>query len=104
MTQSVYESSIEKLACKVKALNDPTGGTIEFAFISTSAEPAVQDWVAGAWSGSWDTVKKEVWALLPSIPASGSDKQLAAGTYYVWARVTVIGEASVQYVDQVVVE
>lgn len=106
MTESVYESSKERLAVTITTVDDPTAsGTIGFAFKTTEGdEPAALDYTSGIWSGSWDSVKKQATALTPTLPAAGAQVTLTAGTYYVWAKLTVGPEEIVHYIDQLVVE
>lgn len=66
---------------------DPSGGTVEAAFLTSSrGEPGAGDWKAA----SWDT------SLIGShvaecVVGPGGTVQLAKGRYYCWLRITIPG-------------
>ena len=50
-TVTIPSTSIEYYVAEIDSDNDPTGGSIEFAF-TTSIDDDGASWVAGAWYGS----------------------------------------------------
>lgn len=79
---------------------NPTSGTGQIAFISSAlAQPATGDWK----SASWDTNEIGEYVLEVAIGSAGAI-QLAAGTWYVWAQVTVSPADVVRQVGSIVVE
>lgn len=88
-TTSLPSISLEYVKTRIRLFQsgaevDPTGNTVEFAFISTDAdesEPEATDWVAG----SWETQDDRYYARVLVGP-SGTIT-LTDGTYHTWVRV-----------------
>lgn len=76
---------------------DPTDLVVEFAFLTTSAEPTGSDWKPGTWEDLGGAY------LARCLVGPGGDATLANGTYYVWVKVTDSTEIPVFNLGQVLV-
>ena len=85
---------VEVAATANGAAVDPTADTVQFAFLSSYAEPASGDWK----SGSWDSENGRYYAQCLVGP-SGT-VTLAKGPWFVWVKVTASPEAPVRQVGQ----
>lgn len=87
----------EKLEVTVAADADPTGLTVEFAMVLTTAEPEDADWNAGEWvSGSWSSTRQTAKAQTPTIGTSGTLVGAEGSSYGLWWRVTTASERPVR--------
>jgi hypothetical protein len=75
---------------------DPTADVVEFAFLTTSANPTAPDWVTGSWEDLGG-------AYLARCLVGPGAEVLAAGTYYVWLKVTDSPEAPVEPLGPVLI-
>jgi hypothetical protein len=79
---------------------NPTAATVEFAFLTSSANPAGGDWHAGA----WDTTL--IGTYVAGVLVGPGAVVLPTGTYYGWIRITdaSAGEVVVRQFDTLIVE
>lgn len=76
---------------------NPSSATVEWAFLSTTANPSEGDWVTGTWD--IDTASSRYQASIVLGP--GGDKELSAGSYHTWVRITLTDETPVKRVGMV---
>lgn len=72
---------------------DPTGDTVEFAFMTVGTDPTGSDWDAGAWETDATTNPDTYYARYEIA-------SLAVGSYDVWVRVTDSPEVPVRHVGE----
>lgn len=63
----IESATSEKLQVVITTVSDPTGGVVEFA-VGEGSDPT--GWVAGTWSGTWDTTTGRAVAITPLLGAS----------------------------------
>lgn len=99
---SISHLSTTYLRCSVTATEngvrvDPTGSTIQFAFLLTEDDPVAGDWV----NGSWETAGEIYYARC--LVGSGGDIDLAEGTYKVWVKLVIGVETLVRPVGELLI-
>lgn len=72
---------------------DPTGDTVQLAFMAEGEDPDVTDWHTGTWETDSTTVPTTYFARCLVGPTG--DVVLVAGIYDVWIRITDSPEAPV---------
>jgi hypothetical protein len=88
----ISDQSREYLHTTVTSTPTAVGQPVDFAFVAGTADPADTDWTAGSWSGS-DA----------RILVGPTAKQLAAGDWTVWIRLTVGDERPVRQVGRITI-
>lgn len=91
MLAEISASSLEYVRVTVQASAsgsavDPTGDTVQLAFMSTSAAPASGDLKAASWETDSTTTPPTYKARC--LVGTGGAVALTAGTYHVWVKVT----------------
>ena len=99
MSPSVMQSVSSELlvvpvmASLAGAAVDPSGATVEFAFVAIGALPADSDWLAGAWQ------TYSAYGLTRYV-AAYEVSGFAAGEYDVWLRITDSSIVPVDYLGR----
>jgi hypothetical protein len=81
---------------------DPTGYTVEMAFIAPSAEPASGDWQAGTWETDGSGTGAQYYALCEVGPGTLTTF-VAGASYAAWIRVTGSPDIPVRQFDTIYV-
>lgn len=79
---------------------NPSGATVQMAFIATDANPTSGDWK----TGTWDVTA--VGSYTAQVKSGATGAQLVVGQYTLWVKITdaAAGETPVQPVGQVIVQ
>ncbi|NNF68427.1 MAG: hypothetical protein HKN01_01535 [Acidimicrobiia bacterium] len=103
---TLKRTSSEKLPTTVTSPSDPSGsGAPDFAVTALDVNVApTSGWVAGEWTGTFNTALKRMSALTPTMPAVGSGLDVAEGDWKLWCRFSITGETPVQEVGGFTVE
>lgn len=96
-TPTISELSTRYMRCAVSATDsgvpiDPTAGTVEFAFMTGTAQPGDLDWKVG----SWETTSSDYFGRCLIGPEG--TVALPAGTYTVWIKLVLAPETVVESV------
>lgn len=88
MLAEIAAASVEYVRVPISATSsgaavDPTGDTVQMAFLATSTAPASGDWKTASWETDASTTPDTYYARC----LVGSAVTLTAGTYTVWVKV-----------------
>lgn len=79
---------------------DPTGDTVQMAFLAGAGPPADADWKTASWDTDATTYPATYWAQCLIGPAGGT-VTLTAGVWSVWVKVTDSPEVPVRRAGQI---
>lgn len=98
MAKPIESTTAEKIAVEVTTTSDPTATPPDFALATTGVNDPVT-WVAGTWSGTWDTTTGRATALSPLVGAGQSLAISGIGAVYrLWVRWHLVGGETPVYV------
>lgn len=83
---------------------NPTGDTVQLAFVTPGTEPGSSDWRAAVWEVDATTSPATYYArCLVSGTGGGGTAELAEGTYAVWLKLTDTPEIPVREVGRLTI-
>lgn len=108
MTVRVDPGSKEYVALPVSSGTDLEQATVEMAFTTTTQKPQEDAWHLAEWDPVGIVTRKidEVWQqalvarILVGLTNSGAVVELDAGTYYVWARISLAPQVIIKLSDE----
>lgn len=106
MVPQISAASLEYVRVPVRgttdgAVVDPTGSTVEMAFLRGAAAPGDSDWKTASWDT--DTGTTPITYRAQCLVGDGGAVELVAGTYRVWVRVTDSPEVPVKAAGHITV-
>lgn len=102
MPHQISTASLEYVLVPVSTkasgvVGNPTGDTVQMAFLTTEAAPGVSDWKTASWETD-ATPDPDVYSAR-CLVGTGGATTLAAGTYNVWVKISDSPETPVLRAD-----
>lgn len=89
--KTIESTTAEKIPVEITTSSDPTATPPDFAVGAVGINDPVT-WVAGTWSGTWDTTTGRATALSPLVGAGQALPVTGVGaTYRMWVRWHLLG-------------